>query len=125
MSRIIKLIHNSLAGYLSNRKELLLNIEKAVRFLILLLLTIHIFACVWIWLGKRESDGWVNRKAYLLRYPERDLDLYIAAIYWVMTTLTTVGYGDFSGNTNRENIFQMIVIFIGIGFFGYIIGNMK
>lgn len=32
----------------------------------------------------------------------KDLELYVTAIYWVVTTLTTVGYGDFKGYTTPE-----------------------
>jgi len=28
-----------------------------------------------------------------------DTAVYITAVYWVVTTLTTVGYGDFKGYT--------------------------
>jgi hypothetical protein len=115
LSRINSLVYISLSGYLHSRKELLINIQKTVRFLILLILTMHLFACIWIWLGNE----------HLLGDPNNNFDLYVAAVYWVMTTFTTVGYGDFHGQTNAENIFQLIAIFVGIGFFGYIIGNVR
>jgi len=31
--------------------------------------------------------------------------IYVSAIYWVITTLTTVGYGDYKGYTQQEYIF--------------------
>jgi hypothetical protein len=31
--------------------------------------------------------------------------VYIRAIYFIITTLTTVGYGDFKGFTNNEYLF--------------------
>ena len=51
--------------------------------------------------------------------------IYVASIYWVMTTFTTVGYGDISGNTELEYFYQMIVEIIGIGFFAYLMGNIN
>ena len=42
-----------------------------------------------------------------------------------MTTFATVGYGDFTGSTNQEYVFTMITQFLGIGFFGYVIGNIS
>jgi hypothetical protein len=36
-------------------------------------------------------------------------DIYITALYWVITTLTTVGYGDIKGLTYQEYLFTMAV----------------
>lgn len=33
---------------------------------------------------------------------ESTSDVYITSIYWVITTLTTVGYGDYKGYTPSE-----------------------
>ena len=32
-------------------------------------------------------------------------EIYIVAVYWVITTLTTVGYGDVKGFTTDEYLF--------------------
>jgi hypothetical protein len=37
--------------------------------------------------------------------PERDNEIYIQAIYFIITTLTTLGYGDFKGYTSPEYLF--------------------
>jgi len=34
---------------------------------------------------------------------------YITSVYWVFTTLTTVGYGDYTAKTMYEQIFTMFV----------------
>lgn len=79
-----------------------------------------------MWIGRKEGDrGWVELKSDLLKDKNSNIDVYIAAIYWVMSTFTTVGYGDFTGNTSQEYLFQMFSKCIGIGFFGYIIGNIN
>lgn len=52
-------------------------------------------------------------------------NIYIAAIYWVVTTLTTVGYGDFKGYTVYEYLFQIGVEFIGIGMFAMFMGQVN
>jgi len=40
---------------------------------------------------------------------------YLNSLYFSVTTLTTVGYGDFSPHTDAGKIFTMIYLFIGIG----------
>jgi|TARA_B110000305_G_C19438837_1_gene640615 hypothetical protein len=47
------------------------------------------------------------------------------SFYWVITTLTTVGYGDFKGYTPIEYIIQMIVEFLGIAVFSYLMGSIN
>jgi voltage-gated potassium channel len=54
-----------------------------------------------------------------------DLVVYITSIYWVVTTLTTVGYGDFKGYQTTEYALQMVVEFIGIGIFSYLMGSIN
>ena len=53
------------------------------------------------------------------------LYLYTAAFYWVITTLTTVGYGDFKGYTTVEFCFQMFVEFLGIGVFSFLMNAIN
>jgi hypothetical protein len=47
---------------------------------------------------------------------------YLAALYWSMTTLTTVGYGDITPGSDMERVCAMIAMVIGGSFYGYVIG---
>lgn len=53
-------------------------------------------------------------------------DQYIRALYWCITTIATIGYGDYGPNhdSNLQIIYTIIVQIIGVGMFGYIIGNV-
>ena len=50
--------------------------------------------------------------------------LYLWVLYWTITTMTTIGYGDFSPMTPLEVIITIAVQLIGAVLFGWIIGNI-
>ena len=47
---------------------------------------------------------------------------YLAALYWAMSTMTTVGYGDITPESDGERAYAMVGMVIGGGFYGYVIG---
>ncbi|XP_057968813.1 potassium channel AKT1 [Malania oleifera] len=49
---------------------------------------------------------------------------YVTSMYWSITTLTTVGYGDLHPVNTREMIFDIIYMFFNLGLTSYLIGNM-
>jgi hypothetical protein len=49
---------------------------------------------------------------------------YFIALYWAVTTVTTVGYGDRLPTTTEAEITAMIVMLVGIGFFAALAGAL-
>ncbi|CAN6483341.1 unnamed protein product [Victoria cruziana] len=49
---------------------------------------------------------------------------YVTSIYWSITTLTTVGYGDLHPQNEGEMIFVIIYMLFNLGLTAYLIGNM-
>lgn len=62
----------------------------------------HVVACVWI-IGGRMNSSETNSWIFLhYEEPIADVslsDLYLTSFYFTITTITTVGYGDFSAKT--------------------------
>jgi voltage-gated potassium channel len=76
-----------------------------------LVLLTHWFACGWLALhGVNEA--------------ETALTNYIQSLYFAVTTLTTVGYGDVTAATNAERLYVMVMMLFGVGVYGYVIGNV-
>ena len=84
--------------------------------------------CLWILIGKSQmydhNDGWIVNNVEVSKIQDSDFQsLYITSVYWVITTFSSVGYGDVYGHTKYENKFQMLVQMIGIAMFGYMTGT--
>lgn len=124
VSEIIKFLLQK-AGLNKGSVEKLLNI---LNLLIYLFSAIHILCCIWIYVGKITECSWIN---YCAKNSQIEFDyqdaypIYVMSFYWVITTLTTVGYGDFKGYTPIEYIIQMIVEFLGIAVFSYLMGSIN
>lgn len=75
------------------------------------MIIIHWIACGWMALN-----------------PEPTLDptsFYIKCLYWAVTTLTTIGYGDITPTNNLTRIYTMIIMIMGVGTYGIVIGNVS
>ncbi|NDD91261.1 hypothetical protein EBZ37_04160 [bacterium] len=86
---------------------------RLVPILAMLPPVVHGAACGWIALGSGSAG------------PAADhLTQYIRAVYWTMTTLCTVGYGDIVPKTSVQMLYAGGIQLLGVGFFGYILSNV-
>lgn len=49
---------------------------------------------------------------------------YLASLYWSITTVLTVGYGDIHAGTNIERLISVLWMMIGVGFYSFTIGTL-
>lgn len=100
---------------------------RCVKLIFVAMFVVHTVACTnyWLainyrhkertWLGHVLGENFENRSMWLC---------YTYAVYWTVTTLTTVGYGDIYAGNIGEKVFNIFFMLFNIGFTSYIIGNM-
>jgi voltage-gated potassium channel len=86
-------------------------ILRLVLFVCWLLITAHWLACGWLAMGGIDMEA-------------NEFSKYLRALYWCITTLATVGYGDIVPKTNPQTMYTMVVMLLGVGVYGYVIGNV-
>lgn len=117
---------------------------QSVNIVILYALTAHIMACAWYFTAALEDSfpGWPlvdGQFQSCLDGEESDAPVtwltkegvlcasngvkYTAAFYFATMTITTVGYGDISGDTTAEQAVCSVMMFIGAVFFGYLVST--
>ncbi|KAJ8350709.1 hypothetical protein SKAU_G00258390 [Synaphobranchus kaupii] len=100
----------------------------------------HWLACIWYAIGNVEKPfldhkiGWLDNlgvsigKRYNFSDPSSGpsiKDKYVTALYFTFSSLTSVGFGNVSPNTNSEKIFSICVMLIGSLMYASIFGNVS
>ena len=71
-------------------------------------------------------DGIVNATEFQSwNLPRNHWTVYLDACYWVLVTMSTVGYGDITPRSSFERIFACNVILLGAFVWAYIIGSFS
>jgi len=130
MSRLIRMLkivkdRSRLIKYLHEMLKINIAFERLIFFFLIFFVLCHLTACIWITFAKLEENGpltWINRGGFL------DLDnsdMYITAMYFTVTTITTVGFGDISGGSSTEKILCIILMIIGVIAFSFATGSLS
>lgn len=91
------------------------NVLRMVFLLFWVLLLCHWAACGWIVIG----GGNIARED--MADPIR---AYVRSLYWAVTTITTIGFGDITPISTGQTIYVILLEFMGAGVYGYAIGTV-
>ena len=87
----------------------------------------HWFACIWYVIGLSEitdksTVSWLYALGDAINKPYGNFSLgsgpdegsaYVTALYFTLTSMTTVGFGNVAANTNSEKVFAVVTMLIG------------
>ena len=77
-------------------------------------LIIHIFSCIWIFIGIHSFNSIERSWIKVFNHDVNNyLQLYTTSVYFIITTLLTVGYGDILPCNLNERIYVIMMLFSG------------
>ncbi|XP_048237827.1 potassium voltage-gated channel subfamily H member 8-like isoform X1 [Haliotis rufescens] len=142
------LIHLLKVARLLRLARLLQKLDRYSQYSVLVLtllmsmfaLAAHWMACIWFAIGKNEIEdnpmnrtvGWLYELGNRIENPivnhtieEVDtMTSYVTALYFTCSSLTSVGFGNVSANTNIEKIFSVCAMLAGAMMHAVIFGNV-
>ncbi|KAM0903690.1 hypothetical protein ACQ4PT_018469 [Festuca glaucescens] len=121
---------------LRRASKLFARLEKDIRFgyfwtrfiklICVTLFALHCASCIYVWLAfyyRVKEQTWIG--SLHSDFKERSVwFVYTYAVYWSMTTMATVGYGDLHAANTGEELFSICFMFCNMGLACYVIGNM-
>lgn len=128
--RILKVIKNQqrLMKYMNEYLRIGIGFERIFFFLLIFFIACHIVACLFIACAQfyNDDDGdftgtWIEE---FDQYKNNSGTIYEISLYWTITTITTVGYGDISGHNLLERMFCILTMIIGVAAFSFVNGSL-
>ena len=107
--------HKFSDNYLSER------IFQISNFVITTLSVLNIFICFHIYIGKLSYPNWILSSKL---QDSSFIDIYLASLYFILATMTSVGYGDIVCINKEETCFQILLLSIGIVAYSWIISTV-
>ena len=121
--RVFKLIRimEKLMVYM-DFKPLINGVISLIKLFLMIFYLSHWCACGWHLIAiDIEGDDWTGKFGLSNASVQ---DVYIASLYFCLTTLLTVGFGDITPSTSLERVYAMFVMLLGGCVFGYVMNSI-
>ena len=89
---------------------------------LLTIFVLNLTACLFIFIGFNSYPNWL----FKLNIQDNSyIDIYLTSVYFIIVTITTVGYGDITGDSMPETLFQILLLIIGTIAYSFIISYIS
>lgn len=132
ITKVMKLLRISKAMSVATESELMESVEqfltssafqtfaRLAQLVAMMFIAAHWLACFGSAIDKEQIRVYFSGE---LEEPS-ELKKYLAGMYWSMTTLSTVGYGDITPKTDEERAYAIVAMVTGGALYGYVIGSL-
>ena len=125
--KIFKLnkIKNNRVVYFFNRKfaknYYLERVYQITNFIIIVLSVFNLFISFHIYMAQLSFPNWIFSSNL---QDKTFIEIYLSSLYFIMATLTSVGYGDIVCISKEETCFQILLLSIGLVAYSWIISTV-
>ena len=91
---------------------------QIINFILLVCSMLHLIICFHIYMAEQSYPNWIV--SFNLQ-DKSFIEIYLASFYFIIATITSVGYGDIVCISSEERYFQIILLSIGLVAYSWII----
>ena len=99
-------------------------LEKAMKMLLFTVMCIigaNFFICYHIYIGLQSYPNWILKTNI---QDSSFITIYLTSLYFLITTITSVGYGDITCVSLSETCYQIIILTIGVIAYSWIVSTI-
>lgn len=88
---------------------------------------IHIITCLFVIIPQIYVTDGNFENTWIAQFYDEGMaptELYAVSMYWTVTTITTVGYGDIQAKNPIEMVFCSMIMLVGVISFSYANGSL-
>ncbi|OMJ96182.1 hypothetical protein SteCoe_365 [Stentor coeruleus] len=110
-------------------------IASLIRLFITIIFTVYFMGCFWYWFQRivsnykySSSKEGVDENTFENAFGLADMqskDIALRSSYYMLTTIATIGYGDFMPRNVYEMSFAIVAMLFGVTLFAVIMGNFN
>ena len=90
-------------------------------FILIMLSVFNLFICFHIYMAEQSYPNWIVANDL---QDKSFIEIYLASLYFIIATITSVGYGDITCVSFEETCFQIILLSIGLVAYSWIISTV-
>jgi len=100
-------------------------VSRLIKSGIVFCLLVHVASCIWCFIGNLEeyqSTSWIFRNGL---NNLNNNEIYLASMYFSLTTIYTIGYGDITAGNNAERLYNCFFMVTGAAVFSFMISSVS
>ena len=109
--------------------DLNLTFLRIVQMVANMLFLAHMLGCFWFYMAAivgldADTVTWVSSYDDGSALDAPPTQQYLYSVYWALTTLTTVGYGDITPSNDTERLYSLFALLTGALVFGFMLSSI-